>query len=384
MKTRLLLTEEFRPGLLYKLVEWNHAEQFVIELLTDLNNDPGLYGVFVPDKNLPGLTVKVAEKEVAMLYFHLHHFNTLPHYFIASNAANKNETIARLVLDGIIEIKWKGNFVSGTAATTAVLGGYVFDDTAVPSLLSALSLQAIHYVWMQHNQDLKSLAAKMYTFNTIPWDAAMRNSFAAKHNTREFLFGKNNAVLEKHLDKKWIAVSSSEKNGWFSWARPPENDTGFIQTHKLFISPLMDDFPAVIAKSIPIINASAAINFKTGSNILGLLRPDKMVVYFMSEALLLQTAALLEKELEGCRVQGVPFSSQLDKNGLLSYGIDPPVSEVLDAIEGGSWRTTITDKLALAILHTKRDGLSWQQSLDFIKAFLISDSIDPNKWMIVN
>ncbi len=384
MKTRLLINEEFRPGSLYKLAEWNNTNEFVKKLLTDLHNDPGLYGVFIPQKNLPGLTVKVAEKEIAMLYFHLQHSERLPHYFISSNTEKKNETLARLVLDGILEIKWKGKFVCNTEATSAVLGDYVFDDTAIPSFLSSVSIEAIHYVWQLPQQDLKSLAARLYSYNTLPWDAAMHDDFSAKHTVKEFLFGKNDAVLEKYLDKDWVPVSSSANAGWLSWARPAKYNSYFTQTHKLFISPLIDDMPAAVAKAIPVINASDAINFKTGSHINGLLRPDKMVVYFTGEEPLLRTAALLEKELQGCRVQGVPFSLQLDSEGLLSYGVDPPAEEVLDAIEGGSWRTTITDKLAVAILHTKRERLSWQDSFAFIKAFLISDGIDPNRWVIFN
>ena len=384
MKTRLLLNEQFRRGSLYQLVEWNQAGQYVKELLSGMHKDTELYGVFVPLNNMTGLTIKAASKEVAMLFFHLQHSSKIPHYYIASAEEDKNEAIAKLVMDGIIEIKWNDRFVTGTASLTALFDNAVVDDSSIPGCLSALSVQAIHAAWLQHQQDLKSLASKLYSFNSIPWDADRRSFFTAKHSIKEFLFSLCGTAVEKQLNKEWTFVTGAEKRGWLSWIRPPENDDDFLQTHKLYISAFIDDMPLVISKAIPVINASAAISFKTGSNIAGLLRPDKMVVYFINEASLLQTAALLEKELDGCRAQGVPFSKQLDKNGLLSYGIDPPESEVLDAIEEGSWRTTIADKLALAILQTKNDGLNWHQSFDFIKAYLLLNGIDPKNWIAIN
>ncbi|MCW3120263.1 MAG: hypothetical protein JWM28_4345, partial [Chitinophagaceae bacterium] len=79
----------------------------------------------------------------------------------------------------------------------------------------------------------------------------------------------------------------------------------------------------------------------------------------------------------------VPFSAQLDKSGLLSHGEDPPKADMLDLIEGGSWRTRVTDQLALAILQAKKNQLNWQQSVGFIRAMLLSAGIDSYQWIPV-
>ena len=383
MKIRSLFKEAFRAGQHCQLMEWQQLPQQTKELLSALQNDTEIYGVFMP-KQQQGATLKVAYRETAMLYLHLQQAETLPHYFTVAPAQQKNETIARLILDGIIEIKWEGKFVSDTAATAAIFGGFVFDETAPPNHLSALSMQAIHHVWQLPYNDVPTIAAKLYAFNTVLWDAGMKETFMQKNSIKQFLFPGIDIAAGEWPGNGWMFSAGSEKKGWLSWMRPIKQEDDFTRTYKLYISPLMEDMPAVIEKAIPVINTSKAISFKTGSNLHGQLRPDKMIVYFTNMKDLMETFQLFKKELHGFAVQGVPFTSQLDDTGLLSYGIDPPAEEVLEQTEGGSWRTTVTDRLAVCMAQTKRDGLNWQQSLAFIKAGLLTDSIDPIKWTLTN
>lgn len=353
------------------------------QLLCALENDTEVYGVFVPLQQ-QGATAKVAYLQTAMLYLHLQQAETLPHYFTVTPTQQKNETIARLVLDDIIEIKWEGKFVSGTAATEAIFGGLLFDETTPPNQIAALSMQAIQYVWELPYNDVAAIADHLYAFNTIVWDAAMKQAFLQKNSIKQFLFPGIDIATDKWPGNSWLFSAGAEKKGWLSWMRPLKQNDDFSRTYKLYISPLMEHMPAVIKKAMPVINASKAISFKTGSNLHGQLRPDKMIVYFTCMKDLTEAFQLFEKELHGFAAQGVPFTSQLDDTGLLSYGIDPPAEEVLEQIEGGSWRTAVTDRLAACIAQTKRDGLNWPQSLLFIKAGLLTDSIDPISWEPVN
>jgi hypothetical protein len=383
MKIRLLFKESFRAGQHCQLMEWTQLLQETKELLGALENDTEIYGVFLPQQQ-QGATAKVAYRETAMLYLHLQQAETLPHYFTATPSYQKNETIARLVLDGIIEIKWKGKFVSGTAATAAIFGGLLFDETTPPNHVAALSMQAIQYVWELPYNDVAAIAAHLYAFNTIVWDAGMKETFMQKNSIRQFLFPGIDIATGEWPGNGWLFSAGAEKKGWLSWMRPLKQNDDFSRTYKLYISPLIEQMPAVIKKAIPVINISKAISFKTGSNLHGQLRPDKMIVYFTNMKDLMEVVELLKKELHGFAAQGVPFTSQLNDTGLLSYGIDPPVEEVLEQIEGGSWRTAVTDRLAVCIAQTKRDGLNWPQSLLFIKAGLLTDSIDPINWEPLN
>ena len=202
MKIRLLFKELFRAGQHCRLMEWKQLLQETKQLLCALENDTEIYGVFVPQQQ-QGATAKVAYRQTAMLYLHLQQAETLPHYFTVTPTQQKNETIARLVLDGIIEIKWEEKFVSGTAATQAIFGGLLFDETAPPNHLALLSMQAIQYVWELPYNEVAAIAAQLYAFNTIVWDAAMKLAFQQQNSIKQFLFpGIDSQHIHRRVNNK--------------------------------------------------------------------------------------------------------------------------------------------------------------------------------------
>ncbi len=389
MRCRFLLNEKFRQGSAYRLVEWNQLNQKEKELLVNQYEEPEIYGFFQPLISSPGLTVKIAYREVAMLYFHLQYSNLLPHYFTTAATQASNESIARLVLDNILEIEWNNQFVGGSLAVSALYGETIFEENKIPDYLSALSMAAIQYALLLNEPDVKSLANRLYTFNTIPWDYQRRNIFSAltEHTTKEFLFKNADEGLKKDLNSNWNYSLTSEERGWLSWMRPRKTAapvSSGSEIYKLYISPLIADLPSVFIKSIPIITASDAISFKTGSKLQGLLRPDKMVVYFETREAVLETSRLLENEFGSYTPQGVPFTAQTDKKGLLSQGVDPYPVNFPEGIEPSSWRTILTDELALAIIQSKTGNMNWNESIAFIRAKLLSAGIDINSWSSVN
>ena len=384
MKCHFLLTEKFRQGPLYKLVEWNLLSQYQRVLLSGLHDEAEIYGVFEPVSISAELTFKVAYREVVMLYMHLQHFDKLPHYFIVSGTQNSNEVLARLLLDNIIEIEWAGNYVSGPLALPAIYGEAIFEEDKIPDHLSELSLKAIYYVWMLNETDLRSVSNRLYTFNTIPWDVSEKVAFKNKHTVKGFLFSKTDTSFTEAMEKQWKAFPDHDTNYWLSWDRSftaKKIQRNSKYTYKLYISPLVNDLPEVFKRFIPVISASDAFHFKAGATIEGILRPDKLVAYFYTFEALMQTTAILQQELSDFHAHGVPFSAQSDANGLLSHGADPPSTDVLHSIEGGSWRTKIADQLALAILQAKKQQLNWQQTISFIRAVLLTAGIDSNHWM---
>jgi len=115
-----------------------------------------------------------------------------------------------------------------------------------------------------------------------------------------------------------------------------------------------------------------------------LLRPDKMVAYFNNWLEMGQAAAAMSAELNGFTPHGVPFTAQIDDTGILSWGLDPAETEVLSAIEAGSWRIRVTDHLALAIISAQTDQLDTKQALQFIRAKLYAAGINTEEWASVN
>ena len=116
----------------------------------------------------------------------------------------------------------------------------------------------------------------------------------------------------------------------------------------------------------------------------GLLRPDKFVVYFYSLEDLMDAAGTLKEELKEYEAQGVPFTAQLDNDGMISWGIDPAEKDVLESFEGGSWRAGVTEKLAAAIVQAKADGLTNGEASEYILNKISLEGIDPHSWMPVS
>jgi hypothetical protein len=371
MKFQSLLEKKFRQGQGYKLTEWNRLDNSKKESVASLPDESEVYGVFEPIISTQKSSYRVAYQQVALLYFHLQQSNKLPHYLMLPQDPKVNETIAALLLDGIIEIEWEGRFVSGPGALPVLYNDEMTGDAQLPTYLSQLSYKAIYYAWMLKDVNEKCTTARLYTFNTTPWDASLKMAFQKKNTVKEFLLSRIDHNALKTLNARW---QPTEKTEWLSWNRKvtePLTD-GQSNVYKLYISPLINDLPEVLLECIPVIDSSDAISFKIGNTLQGLLRPDKMVVYFYSRDSLFTTAGILIQFLKGFAPQGVPFSAQLDDNGLLSWGKDPPGD--------GSWRTAVSEKLAAILQHAKENQLNWPLTISYIDATMQSKGLDIRNW----
>jgi hypothetical protein len=155
---------------------------------------------------------------------------------------------------------------------------------------------------------------------------------------------------------KDLFSGSAEKGEWLSWHRR-ERTSGQRREgnrYKLYVSPIAEDVREAFTAVARNLGGSGATAFKIGPNAHGLLRPDKMVVYFDARAELHAFGATLARDLAGVRPHGVPFSAELAEGGLLSWGVDP----ARDGITVGtyvdeSWRIWICNRLAVALVSAK-------------------------------
>ncbi|MGH7248249.1 MAG: hypothetical protein ACREH9_09110, partial [Pseudomonadota bacterium] len=113
----------------------------------------------------------------------------------------------------------------------------------------------------------------------------------------------------------------------------------------------------------------------------GLLRPDKLVVYFWSFDSLQETARQILTRLGSCPAHGVPFTAGITDDGLLSWGFDPPPDKgALAWRERESWRLWITNRLATALLSARKTAAGgiepWQFALDRLRL----ENIDTATW----
>ena len=387
IKNNFLFTGKLRATSLYHLTEWNLLSRYEQELLSGLFDEAEVYGVFQPVSGAASFTSKVAYKDVALLYMHLRQANFLPRCYTLHDENKMHETISQLIFDGILEIEWNGNYVSGTSAVQAIYGDTIFDKSVIPSHLSTLSANAIEYALMLRNLSIKLMAHRLYTYNTKPMDTATRLELYDRSNIQQFLFSNVSSDTNELLQSNWSQMQLSSNATWMAWTKLANNNTVSYNsgiTYKLYISPQVNDLAASFEKIILALNTSTAYCFKTGNTVKDLLRPDKMVAYFKNKDDVIKTADALSTQLKNCSVHGVPFTKQLDKKGLLSFGVDPSKKDILKLIEGGSWRSTVTDKLAAAIIQAQQNNLDHVQAINFIGAKLLAAGINTQDWMPVN
>jgi hypothetical protein len=127
--------------------------------------------------------------------------------------------------------------------------------------------------------------------------------------------------------------------------------------------------------------AEAGVHFKLGASAGGILRPDKLVVYFGSRESLAQAAERLAQAIAGVEVQGVPFSAELGAGGLLSWGLDPPPNErSLSFQEPESWRFWVVRRLAAAMVAAGSGGGTGLSPAEFAVERLRHEGVDVEQW----
>ncbi|WP_429289860.1 hypothetical protein [Paraburkholderia sp. CI3] len=119
---------------------------------------------------------------------------------------------------------------------------------------------------------------------------------------------------------------------------------------------------------------SAAVSLKVGGSACNLLRPDKLVVYFDRKDDLHDFAEQLFARTAGIPAQGVPFSFPIDSDGLLSWGLDPLSASEEATAEQMSWRWSLCQQVALAMVDRSPPYIAmepWQRAIAWLRGFSI-------------
>jgi hypothetical protein len=286
-------------------------------------------------------------------------------------------TVVRLVLDGVLEIGLDGRFVSGLDAWE-----HLCDPPArrAPAHRSTrLTLEALAYGERLLPMSVTMLAYRLYRYNTIPASPRWRARFPSSSAVAEAL---GITDMERHprfREQGWAAhARAGRTEPWFSWFREPArraNSTD-VPTYKLYASPEPAAIRDAFQTAARLIIDSDAFAFKVGGDVFGLLRPDKLVVYFASHRALMKTAAALRSALRGTRAQGVPFTAPLDADGLISCGVDPPLPRNGDLMESESWRLRVAGRLAASMAVASSGSSRALTPARFALARLALDGID--------
>lgn len=317
--------------------------------------------------------VKAVGREVADLLRMLRAPATLqPRWTSTEDALS---TVAALILDGTLEIETDGGYRSGPAVVTSLVSG----RPTAPDTTDRLA----HLSWaaLQYGQLLplppRALAARLYAYHRLPLPFP-RRAAASEDPTRSLGLAPDQPLCAM-IETAFTRIPHDHWHVWLRHGRDVEQETPL---YKLYLSPHPDDLPQVLDRCMPILVEDTTLrSFKVGRDRVGLLRPDKCILYFADAEALTRMADRLRPLLRGVRAHGVPFTSGLTDDGLLSWGLDPPGSEqVLESDTRQSWRSWITRRLAQALIRAQAcDDVPvapWQYAL--IRVAL--DGVDTNTW----
>lgn len=329
----------------------------------------------------PKLDTQLAGAKIAMLHEALARPALLPNRLIStfSQAADCNAMLAVLVLDQVIQIESDEGFLSGADAHGAVFGAR---SVPLPNdVPGRLSIAGVKYGQNIRLPDPIRLSARLYCYNRAPASPRWKGKLSSPDRVLAFLGLGANGVNRDRLRAHWICGEGEHTvAGWSFWrfktrARLPE-----ALGYKLYVSPGSEHLPEALGVVIEVLTEIQAPAFKVGSDIFGVLRPDKLVAYFSHSADMLEAGGRISAKLSAMPAQGVPFTRSLDPTGMVSWGMDPPAQARPFPWSGKSWRFWVTERLATALIAASRQDSGriepWRFALD--RAFL--DGIDTQSW----
>jgi hypothetical protein len=380
MPTLESATYRFNPAL--ELVVFDRLEPGLQLRLASLTRDPSFYGVILPvGRQAAAATAKAVDRESALLLLTLRTPGPIPGYARRLLGTDAWHTITGLVLDGILQIESGGRFRSGPDAIGSMgLDGYDggTDDALPRGRIAQLSIDALRYAALLPISDVAVLAARLYRYNSLPLSPA---SAAATGPTTDFTrLGLAAPGVAAALDRNWTCTASGVDGEWLCWSAAErwESTDGTRGTCKLYVSPAPVAIREVFAAAVAAATSHHALAFKAGAGPYGLLRPDKLVIYFRHRDHLYATAAALTDALAGVPAHGVPFTAGVTADGMISWAADPPVHAANE-----SWRSWLTTQLAAALVAARATDPQAPDRGDPVRFALRRAAalrIDPRTW----
>ncbi len=366
----------------YTLVTFDALSPEQQRLLDSLSKSANFFGILYPHAQ-SGLGIKAVDRDTALLFLTLQRPGKLPDHVKAQLRERYGQTIAEFVLDGVLAIAQNGTFVSGPGAAELI-----YEEQPLPDVhghIARLSLEALRYAQALELDDLSALATRLYFYNRLPLSPYWKRMFPTAETVAEYLGvqvgGPTSLLLEQqHWSRVWLAPPY---DAWIIWESRHRRPVSQVPQgiYKLYVSPACEfvrDTWRITVEALPFIRA---VCLKVGKNMSSLLRPDKLLIYFLSFNALKEASDYLECKLAGIPAHGVPFTTEIAGNGLLSWGIDPPLEQETPGWrEPESWRQWVTNRLARALLAAKMSRACKREPWRFALERLRLEGVDIETW----
>ena len=379
--SRALAARTFRANPHYDLVLLDRLGPAEQAALVELESRDDTYGLLRPRPE-SGLELRPASMEVALLFLTLERPQPLPAYVRAQLGDDLDRSIGRLVLDGVLEIEDEGAYVCGAKAGELVLSSR---SEGGRGRIGEESVAALRYAQELADLPAPLLAMRLYLYGRRPVSPELQRRLPDEAAVASYLGIGPGGTARAALDSGWRAVPSpGERRYWRTWRRRTVGgvtDGQGLTPYKLYVSPAIDALAGAlgtVAESLA--HAPGVSAFKVGADLVGICRPDKLVVYFDRLDDLQRAAAQLEQRLNGCPAHGVPFTAPVSADGLLSWGADPPAPSPVEGESLTSWRMWVTERLAEYLVVARESGAGTIEPWQFALERLRLSGIDTDTW----
>jgi hypothetical protein len=374
-----VLDAEFRSNPAYELIEFQRLSDSEQAALSETLSVDECFALLRPRVDC-GLPTKAVCKDTALLFYTLASPGRLPAFAIRRADATLNEQIAGLVLDGVLQIAHDNGFVSGAESHHLI---YEREDTVENlSRIARISLEALRFGQVLPINDPLLLSAQLYFYNRVPVTPRWHRRIGDEAALSRFL-GIDAGPLAQRLRSEWKeSAPSPEMPSWRKWSLRNATHRGCSETYcyKIYLSPAFEAIPDVLPTTVDVLTENGVPHFKVGADLAGICRADKIVAYLDSFEQVDEVSRMLDTRLADVPVQGVPFTADLRRDGLISWGMDPRQSPVVKRQERRSWRSWITDRLASALIHARDAARPQVQPWRFAMERLRLEGIDTDTW----
>ncbi|MEP6618675.1 MAG: hypothetical protein ABJE47_05155 [bacterium] len=375
---RLLVTSHLRASPAYDLLVYDELSSGEQATFSDLCRDPEFYGLLRPREGHER-TMKSVNCDTALLLLTVARSGRLPH-FATRDEASLN-AIVDLIIGGLVELEHEGEFVGAETAVTLLSSPHAMRDD---HRLTRLSLNALRLAAADPSLGSSRIAASLYQFNRQPSSPRIQRLLPDREGVLSYVGLASGSEARRAIASTWDIDGQQASRAWIYVNRRRSGGAAAIDpraaTYKLYVSPVLKDFPAVFRTVLDIATRMDVAHLKLGSDVMGLLRPDKLVIYFPSLERLLAVAREAERTLHGISAQGVPFTAPIDDLGLLSWGVDPPEADSGQAWQSReSWRSYLAVRLATALTECRTSDVD--ANMRFALDRLRRDGVDTDRWI---
>jgi hypothetical protein len=351
-----LETRRLRANPAYRVVAWNRLSP---GMRKDIGAATDSYGVLLPVDG-QSLPVVAIDNDMALLFLSLQEPGPAPGF--AYSGRDAEAALHRLIFDSILQLEHGDIFISGPEAC-ARLG---VRDAGQGDGLARVSIEALAYGSALAHIDGATLAQKLYTYNTRPTTPTLQRRLPDRETCLAFLGLTPGSDARNMIDRLW--TNGDDASPWLTFSRAQQQPEQAAQPCKLYVGLTFEE----LAKCLPAIagafNRNGASQFKVGTDLDGLLRPDKFVAYFPNKDFLLAAARDLLPIVADRAIHVVPFTAGITASGALSWGMDPENTWFGDR---ESWRQWICEKLAAALIAARNSTAEtvapWQFALERLR-----------------